>query len=70
MNEPAVFNTQYRDVMNTMEFTLSDGTILSHGDVRNSYGLMQAKATYTGVYNRDNGKLRPFILSRSGFIGM
>ncbi len=56
--------------MDTMQFTLSDGTIISHSDVRNSYGLMHAKATYTGVLDRDDGKLRPFILSRSGFIGM
>jgi len=31
---------------------------------------MQAKATYQGVLERDDMRLRPFILSRSGFIGM
>lgn len=30
---------------------------------------MMAKATYEGLVERDQGKLRPFVLSRSVFLG-
>jgi len=30
---------------------------------------MMAKATYEGLVERDQGELRPFVLSRSVFIG-
>ena len=52
-----------------MRHTLSDETVLAGTDLRNAYGLMHAKATYEGMLKKDNERLRPFILSRSGFMG-
>jgi alpha-glucosidase (family GH31 glycosyl hydrolase) len=40
-----------------------------HRDVHNTYGHMMAKATYEGLIERDQGELRPFVLSRSVFLG-
>ncbi|OXU24605.1 hypothetical protein TSAR_003579 [Trichomalopsis sarcophagae] len=40
-----------------------------HRDVHNLYGLAQHSATYEGMLRRTEGKLRPFILTRSFFAG-
>lgn len=40
-----------------------------HRDVHNQYGFYQAMGTYEGLYNRSEGKERPFVLSRSHFAG-
>lgn len=40
-----------------------------HRDVHNQYGFYQALGTYEGLYNRSEGKERPFVLSRSHFAG-
>lgn len=38
-------------------------------DIHNEYGFYQAMGTYEGIYNRSEGKERPFVLSRSHFAG-
>ncbi|CDW73021.1 cre-aagr-4 protein [Stylonychia lemnae] len=42
----------------------------SHKDLHNAYGLLMAKQSYQGAYERENDRnLRPFMLSRSVFFG-
>ena len=42
---------------------------LEHRDVHNLYGMMLYISTYGGHYRRSEGKLRPFVLTRSIFAG-
>jgi alpha-glucosidase (family GH31 glycosyl hydrolase) len=42
---------------------------VEHRVVHNAYGAMQASATYSGLLQRTNGTERPFLLSRSFFVG-
>lgn len=69
MNEPSVFN-QYEITMPKSNIhTMKDGTLVFHRDVHNAYGLMMSKATFDGLLERDQGKMRPFVLTRSCFFG-
>ncbi|KAL8274845.1 hypothetical protein Esti_001251 [Eimeria stiedai] len=40
-----------------------------HWEVHNVYGLLQQQASYAGLLARSPDKLRPFLLSRAGFLG-
>jgi mannosyl-oligosaccharide alpha-1,3-glucosidase len=65
MNEMSVFSGP--------EVTCPKDT-LHHGGwenrhVHNLYGMLQALSTYDGHFMRSNAKQRPFILSRSFFVG-
>ncbi|ENN79931.1 hypothetical protein YQE_03634 [Dendroctonus ponderosae] len=66
MNEPALFD-------NTYERTIPSEAVqygnVKHRDVHNMYGLHQVMTTHQGLMNRDEGNLRPFLLSRSIFAG-
>ena len=65
MNEPAVFNGPENSIhRHALHF---DNT--EHRDVHNLYGMMFHKSSYDGHLKRSNGKLRPFVLSRSFFAG-
>lgn len=65
MNEPSVFNGP--------ESTLPKDNIhyggFEHRDVHNQYGFMQVASTFDGLTRRNEGKQRPFILTRSHFAG-
>lgn len=65
MNEPSVFNgpevTMPKDLIHYGNW--------EHRDVHNLYGTVMLKATYEGQLLRSDNKLRPFILSRSHFVG-
>uniref|UniRef100_A0A182QSP4 Glucosidase II subunit alpha n=1 Tax=Anopheles farauti TaxID=69004 RepID=A0A182QSP4_9DIPT len=65
MNEPSVFNGP--------EVTMLKDNVhhggLEHRDVHNLYGHMQLIATFDGLLRRGEGRLRPFILTRSHFAG-
>ncbi|CAI5451399.1 unnamed protein product [Caenorhabditis angaria] len=65
MNEPSVFSGP--------EITMDKDAIhyggIEHREVHNMYGMMYHSATFDGLLARTNGQDRPFILSRSGFIG-
>ena len=69
MNEPSVFSG------NTMTLPLDalhykvDGTKVEHRNVHNAYGALQQKASFKGLLMRDNYSRRPFVLTRSFFIG-
>ncbi|KAK6017773.1 glycosyl hydrolase, family 31 [Ostertagia ostertagi] len=56
MNEPSVFSGA--------EVTYEQGRML-----HNMYGFLQHSSTFEGQLQRTGGKDRPFILTRSGFIG-
>lgn len=65
MNEPSVFNgpevTCHKDAIHL------DG--YEHRDVHNMYGQMVVRATWEGHLQRTNGEKRPFVLTRSTFVG-
>nr|CAD7194435.1 unnamed protein product [Timema douglasi] len=65
MNEPSVFSGP--------EVTMDKDCIhhggWEHRDVHNIYGFMQSMASYKGLLDRSEGKLRPFLLTRSFFPG-
>lgn len=67
MNEPAVFNeskTMELDVMHQAE-----GRPQPHRALHNLYGLQMSRATYEGLREQLQGE-RPFVLTRSGYIGV
>lgn len=37
--------------------------------VHNAYGALQQRSTFNGLYQRDYGQNRPFMLTRSYFFG-
>ncbi|KAL8444963.1 hypothetical protein Emed_005932 [Eimeria media] len=45
------------------------GVAAEHWEIHNLYGLLQQQASYAGLLARSPEKLRPFLLSRSGFLG-
>lgn len=65
MNEPSVFNgpevTMHKDCVHTGGW--------EHRDIHNMYGMFLPMSTYMGHLLRSGHKLRPFILSRSFFVG-
>lgn len=68
MNEPAVFNktkTMDLDVIHD-----NDGDIKTHQELHNVYGLLMGKATYEGLKQQLNGRMRPFLLTRAGYAGI
>nr|XP_023012994.1 neutral alpha-glucosidase C-like [Leptinotarsa decemlineata] len=67
MNEPSVFNA-YEDENSLPHDVLENGNV-KHRDVMNLYGFLQSKASHQGLMQRDEGKKRPFVLSRSHFVG-
>lgn len=65
MNEPSVFNgpevTMPKDMIHYGNW--------EHRHVHNMYGYMMLVATFEGLLQRSESKLRPFILTRSHFVG-
>lgn len=69
MNEPSVFSTPTKTLpLDTIHFKV-DGTKVKHGDFHNAYGAMQQKSTFKGLLKRDENTRRPFVLTRSFFLG-
>lgn len=66
MNEPAVFDDSYEK---SFPKELEHYNGWKHRDVHNQYGFYQSMGTYQGLYDRANGEERPFVLSRSHFVG-
>lgn len=68
MNEPSVFNQpEITMPKNCLHF---DGeNTVPHYEVHNIYGHNYHRVTYDSLKNRYEGKIRPFILSRSFFAG-
>jgi alpha 1,3-glucosidase len=53
----------------TARHVFANGDEVEHINVHNAYGAMMTKATYDALIGRDGGKHRPFILTRSSFLG-
>lgn len=74
MNEPAVFNVQSKTMPEDnvheggaweLGGTLPKGPHLQYHNV---YGMLMAKGTFDGI-RKTNPELRPFVLTRAGYIG-
>ncbi|RCN40635.1 glycosyl hydrolase, family 31 [Ancylostoma caninum] len=65
MNEPSVFSGP--------EVTMDKDCLhfggVEHRELHNMYGFLQHSSTFQGQLDRTGGKDRPFILTRSGFVG-
>ncbi|VDM44201.1 unnamed protein product [Toxocara canis] len=65
MNEPSVFSgpeiTMHKDAKHFGGW--------EHRDVHNIYGFYHHSSTHKGLLDRSNGRLRPFVLTRSFFAG-
>lgn len=66
MNEPSIFDNMYE---RTFPYDALHYGNVSNRDIHNMYGLLNVMSTHQGLMARDEGKLRPFILSRSVFAG-
>jgi len=69
MNEPSLFKMKDKAMSKNSVHKLGDGKTVLHRDVHNAYGLLMQRATYTGLLERDNYNQRPFVLTRSTFLG-
>lgn len=69
MNEPSVFHDDYNGMPMNNTHIQADGTIVQHRWVHNAYGALMHRASWKGLYSRDNGQQRPFVLTRSTFLG-
>ncbi|CAB3247164.1 unnamed protein product [Arctia plantaginis] len=76
MNEPSVFNgpeiTMPKDCQHYKP--PQDGhegvsSYWEHRHIHNEYGLFVIRASHSGILKRDEGKYRPFILTRAVFAG-
>jgi alpha-glucosidase len=69
MNEPSVFDSPTKTMPEDNWHRGGDGLQAgSHLQYHNVYGMLMVKATREGILNANPGK-RPFVLSRSGFLG-
>jgi alpha 1,3-glucosidase len=68
MNEPAVFNSPEWSIPRHVLFGSPDNPI-EHREMHSLYGFYQHKSTFAGLLARDNPAKRPFVLSRSFFVG-
>ena len=70
MNEPAIFctldNSMAKDAIHHFS---EEEKIVEHRDVHSLYGYFNTKATYEALLERNKENYRPFILSRSYFLG-
>ncbi|KAJ3640636.1 hypothetical protein Zmor_027188 [Zophobas morio] len=66
MNEAAIFN---EEIEKTFPYDVVHYGGVSNRDIHNMYGYLQTMATHKGLIDRDNGTLRPFILTRAHFSG-
>lgn len=69
MNEPSVFSTESHTMPLDMLHYKADGTSYEHRDLHNAYGALQQRSSYRGMLERDNNERRPFVLTRSFFMG-
>ena len=65
MNEPATWGGTFPDVI----VFNNDGDVTDHSEMHNLYGALMAKATYEGVLKLKENE-RPFVLTRSGYVGV
>lgn len=73
MNEPSIFSSDEKTESLTLPTTTKhirpSGEVVEHREFHNAYGASQQMMSYKGLVERDQGMLRPFVLTRSYFIG-
>lgn len=69
MNEPALFDVPTKTMPLDNKHIQADGTVVLHRDVHNAYGALQQRASHEGIIKRNDFKRRPFVLTRSFFMG-
>ena len=69
MNEPAVFSTPTKTMPLSTIHVKADGSMFEYRDIHNAYGALQQKASFNGLLKRDQHTRRPFVLTRSFFLG-
>jgi len=69
MNEPSVFSTNSKTLPLETLHKKASGAVYEHRDVHNAYGALQQRSSFKGMLERDNNTLRPFVLTRSFFMG-
>lgn len=69
MNEPSVFSTNSKTLPLETLHKKADGSVYEHRDFHNAYGALQQRSSFRGMLERDNHTLRPFVLTRSFFMG-
>ena len=68
MNEPSVFKTS-RNTLPKNTIIKYNSNNYEHREVHNLYGYLMHKASYEALLEKYNNKIRPFILTRSFYIG-
>ena len=69
MNEPSVFSEDSKTIPTTAKHIRANGEQVEHREFHNAYGATQQRQSYRGLIDRDDGALRPFVLTRSYFLG-
>lgn len=69
MNEPSVFSEESKTIPTTAKHVRANGEMVEHRDFHNAYGATQQRQSYRGLIARDDATLRPFVLTRSFFLG-
>ena len=69
MNEPSVFSEASKTIPALARHYKADGTVVFHRDFHNAYGALQQRSSFRGILARDDYTLRPFVLTRSFFLG-
>ena len=69
MNEPAVFSTSTHTMPLDMVHWRANGKSFEHRDIHNAYGALHQRSSFRGLLARDNHERRPFVLTRSFFLG-
>jgi len=70
MNEPAIFDspTETMPIDNIHRPYGPDGPVVEHAQYHNVYGMLMAKASKEGI-DKANPNKRPFVLTRSNYLG-
>ena len=68
MNEPSVFKIS-RNTVPKNSLIKYDKIYYEHREAHNLYGYLMHKATYEALIQKYNNRIRPFILTRSFYIG-
>jgi len=69
MNEPSVFSEDSKTIPTTAKHIRKNGEVVEHREFHNAYGATQQRQSYRGLVARDEGTRRPFVLTRSFFMG-
>jgi alpha 1,3-glucosidase len=68
MNEPSVFDI-HRNTLPKSSTFIYNNKKYEHRNAHNIYGYLMHKETYEGLREKYENKIRPFVLTRSFFIG-